>query len=84
MEKGIDLMHRDSFCNHMQNSAFLAKPNSLGIGYTKDEVQTLITRLHGSDVPKTRTKMLTHPESADFLKGEQKELETFQKWGFMR
>ena len=78
-ESGLNKIHHDSFCSNMQTAVSMHKPNQLGVGYTEKESLVFITRVHGTDVPANRSKMLAHPNTADFKAGELKELAVLEK-----
>ncbi len=44
----------------------------------------LSTRLHGSDVPKTRSQMLKHKDKDKYMHGEQVEWESFNRLGVLQ
>ena len=72
-DHGTRLLLREAFQKNMEEQAQKCT-SKIGVGYGTETAHCLITRMHGADVPKTRTKMLKYPQSQKFVEGEKKEL----------
>ena len=77
-DHGTELLLREALRKNMESQAQVHR-QKIGVGYGTETAHGLITRLHGADVPKTRTKMLRHSQSHKFIEGEKKELDSLRK-----